>query len=550
MPTALGTLLSRGYFPRELPPPFGSSAFAAVVEAGLPSHFDLLLTKPTKSNPAFVTSPSVHNLARAGTLRRKLSIPNPVNQYQVAAQVLAGWKELSKHCRQSWISLTTPRYSKKGTGRVIAPLYSFTQIPLARARARAGCRCILSTDLNAFYPSIYTHSVPWALHGKKAAKKKKADYSLLGNRLDLALRNAQAQQTIGIPIGPDTSLVIAELLASAVDVSLPAHLQDNAFRYIDDFECGFMSSSQAESALAAVQNEFAEFELNLNPGKTRVLELPQTLEAFWIPHLRLFPIGKSSQRTDLLGFFGRAFELAKDHREEAILKYGIQRMRSVVIKEENWALYEDLLLGCLAVESGTTPAVVSELYRYRGSRPLEVARITRAFDRLIKHHAPQHHGSEVAWTIWFLANSDYRISREAAQLAVSIPDPIVALCCLFARDKGVIEAGVDWSKLEALMQADDLLGPHWLLAYEAGVKGWLTPVGRADHISSVSQFDFMRAQGVSFFDIHATLDIQLIAAETKTEGSLTDSVVDDFAFESEDDADEDEFDLSYFGDLW
>jgi hypothetical protein len=503
MATALARILGRGYFPKELPPPFQTLSFAAAVDAGLPPSFELLLTRPTRANPAFITSPGIHNLARAGTLRRRLSIPNPVNQYQLAAQVVAGWREIARFCRRSPISLTTPTFKVPGA-RPISAAKGFAEIPAARARARAGSRFILSTDLNAFYPSVYTHAIPWALHTKSVAKRDRGN-GLLGNRLDLALRNGQSGQTIGIPIGPDTSLVIAELLGTAVDLKLPEYVRRHAFRYIDDVECGFMNASDAEGALAAIQNEFAAFELSLNPRKTRVSELPQDVEAFWVPHLRLFRFEGSGQRLALLGFFGRAFELAKQHPQEAILKYAVQRMRSVTVSNANWSLYEDLLLGCLAIESGTTPAVVAELNRYRATRPLSADRITEVFNRLIAYHAPQHHGSEVAWSIWYLTISGYRISGGVGDAAVRVPDPVVSLCLLHARSLGLVDPGVDWSVLERQMTKEELLGPNWLLSYEARVKGWLPSRGAADHIAAVPQFAHLRGQGVTFYELAATL---------------------------------------------
>jgi hypothetical protein len=541
MAKALTELLSRGYFPKELPPPFNTRSFGAAVDGGLPPEFDLLLARPTKKNPAFVSQPSVHNLARAGTLRRKLSVPNPVNQYQIAKEVVRGWRQILRQCRKSPLSLTTPTFTKGMPGRAIAPAHDFRDIPSFRARTRAGCRFVLVTDLNAFYPSVYTHSIPWALHGKAYSKKTRGDYSLLGNRLDLALRNAQAQQTIGIPIGPDTSLAVAEILAAAVDERLPQYVQENSHRYIDDLECGFTHASEAESAIASIQNAFAEFELSLNPRKTHVTELPLPLEAFWVPHLRLFPIGAKSQRTDLLGFFGRAFELARANREEAILKYAIQRMRSVRVSAVNWPLYEDLLMNCLAVESGTTPSVASELYRYRASHPLNRDRIARAFGNLISHHAPQHHGSEVAWSIWFLADSGLDISAETAKVALAVPDSIVALCLLHARSLGRVQPGVDWAPLEALMTQDELLGPNWLIAYEAAIKGWLPSATGRDHIAAVPQFDVMRARNVSFYDTTAALDVKPVkASATHQADSSLDSSLGEF------EADLDEDDLASF----
>ena len=73
---------------------------------------------------------------------------------------------------------------------------------------------MLTTDLSRFFPTIYTHSVPWAFHSKSVAKKNKnPTLKYFGNLLDLALRQAQDGQTIGIPIGPDTSHMIAEAIA-------------------------------------------------------------------------------------------------------------------------------------------------------------------------------------------------------------------------------------------------------------------------------------------------------------------------------------------------
>jgi hypothetical protein len=70
---------------------------------------------------------------------------------------------------------------------------------------------VLQTDINLFYPSVYAHTMPWAIHGKATAKVNRAN-KLLGNLLDSLVRCGQDQQTIGIPIGPDTSLLLAEIL--------------------------------------------------------------------------------------------------------------------------------------------------------------------------------------------------------------------------------------------------------------------------------------------------------------------------------------------------
>lgn len=522
MTSPLSTILARGYFPKELPPPFNTKSFGVFAETA-PAVFHLDTSKQgSKSN--LVSRPAIHNLARTGTLRRKLTITNPVNQYQVARAVAEGWTELKAVCKQSPISLTTPRYLKHGA-RAINPRSPFDAIPLARARSRTASRYLLATDLSQFYPSIYTHSIPWALHTKAVAKSKPNDYSLLGNILDLAMRNGQDKQTIGIPIGPDTSLVIAEAILSAVDAQLSGAMRKRGFRYIDDIACGFRTIAEAEETLGHLQRLVGDLQLQLNPKKTRIIELPSELEASWVPHLRLFAfrsLTPGAQQRDLLSYFGRAFELAVSQREEAILRYSVQRMRSVSIFDKNWGLYESLLLQCLSVEPGTAPAVIGELYKYHLRMPLDRARITESLQQLIEDHAPLHHGSEVVWALWGAICLGCTLEAKVVEKSLLASDPCVALCALHVRAKGLTTGPVDVSPLEALMHDGELTDTQWLLAYEANVKGWLPNKGGKDFVTAHKHFGPMKAAGVSFYDETATLPIAVKAAVGQDYGDADD----------------------------
>jgi hypothetical protein len=79
---------------------------------------------------------------------------------------------------------------------------------------------LAATNISRFYHSLYTHSVAWAFHGKDVAKKdRKIDSSkVYFNRLDFILRQGQDGPTIGIPVGPDASRYVAQLLASKLNL--------------------------------------------------------------------------------------------------------------------------------------------------------------------------------------------------------------------------------------------------------------------------------------------------------------------------------------------
>ena len=95
--------------------------------------------------------------------------------------------------------------------------------------------------MTSFFPTIYTHTIPWALHTKPVAKankgKGKKSPQLLGNLLDIRCMSLQDGQTIGLPIGPDTSHILAELIRVAIDLELHSQLSSwpPGFRYVDDF---------------------------------------------------------------------------------------------------------------------------------------------------------------------------------------------------------------------------------------------------------------------------------------------------------------------------
>jgi len=52
------------------------------------------------------------------------------------------------------------------------------------------------------------------------------------------------------------------------------------------------------------------------------------------------------------------------------------------------------------------------------------------------------------------------------------------------------------------MNANGLYDEHWLLSYEANIKGWLPNAGGIDHVATDSNFGFLKENGVHFYDEH------------------------------------------------
>src|SRR4051794_35553463 len=95
----------------------------------------------------------------------------------------------------------------------------------------------------------------------------------VGNLIDLLCRNSQDGQTIGLPVGPDTSRMIAEIVGSAIDNEIQRRLdlpKDSAMRFVDDFCFGCNSKQLSENTIATVRRAAAELDLDLNNEKPRL----------------------------------------------------------------------------------------------------------------------------------------------------------------------------------------------------------------------------------------------------------------------------------------
>ena len=147
---------------------------------------------------------------------------------------------------------------------------------------------ILKTDIKNFYPSIYTHSIAWALHGKRFIRKpaNRYNYKLLGNRLDKLFQNALDGCTNGVPIGPVVSDLICEIIAVGADrvfskKLLAANIDCEIVRFKDDYRILAKSESDAKSAIKLLQAALKEFNLELSDEKTTISVLPDGLFREW-----------------------------------------------------------------------------------------------------------------------------------------------------------------------------------------------------------------------------------------------------------------------------
>jgi hypothetical protein len=191
MKLTLPGLLSHGYFPPELPPPFTTRTFALAVTGTKRSSLPQDFTKQGNEWRDFTS----FSLSRPGPLRRRLAIVNPIPYFRLATYVVSQQRILLQKVSASRLSLLKVGADHRGTLRRSE---SFEIIPARRAAIRVGKHFMLTADVSRFYPSIYTHAIDWAIRSKAAAKrglKKKGKNASVGAQLDKLIQACQNGQT-------------------------------------------------------------------------------------------------------------------------------------------------------------------------------------------------------------------------------------------------------------------------------------------------------------------------------------------------------------------
>ncbi|MGE3477669.1 MAG: RNA-directed DNA polymerase [Rhodospirillaceae bacterium] len=179
-----------------------------------------------------------------------------------------------------------------------------------REHIHAACPYALQADISRFFYTIYTHSIPWAVLGKEKVKSwhEARDARLekhWSSKLDKRLQACQSRETFGLPVGPDTSRLVAEILMNGVekDEEFANAIKGRPIcRLVDDYVVGFESESAAHHALTALRRALWNFNLQLNEQKSRVVSSRQPSLEKWrhdLDRMRVADANSKAQREDI-----------------------------------------------------------------------------------------------------------------------------------------------------------------------------------------------------------------------------------------------------------
>lgn len=177
---------------------------------------------------------------------------------------------------------------------------------------------LIKFDINRCFPSIYTHSISWAVKGKEFSKENKGSFSF-DSSFDNLMTQVNYQETNGIVVGPEFSRIFAEIILQQIDLDISNAIKEKNIssdkfairRYVDDYFLFTRDESLCNSIFEIAQNCLKNYKLYVNESKTEKLSLPfltpQTIAKTdilnvlhnsilsWLNHLKKICINQESE---------------------------------------------------------------------------------------------------------------------------------------------------------------------------------------------------------------------------------------------------------------
>lgn len=327
---ALTGLLDYGLFSSKIPPCFRSTGLSSFVKNELGG----ILAENDDKKLRKTLDKYSHDYIRYESLRdtnipRGMGIPHPESYGLQVLAITKHWEEILKHCNKPNVIFSRVYVRKLAdTALVFEMNYKGSeryQYEEEEILWRSETSHIVKADIASCFPSIYTHSIPWALHGKLAAKSSN-NLLISGNLLDKCTQNTRDRQTNGLIIGPHASNIISEIILTTIDHQLQELGYKKVIRHIDDYVFYASSVEEGEKFIKDLSLLLRNFEMSLNDKKTTILALPNQHLEDWINELNLFyfPENQEIKFSQIRIFLDLVLRLCKGVSKSTPLNYALK----------------------------------------------------------------------------------------------------------------------------------------------------------------------------------------------------------------------------------
>ncbi|MBW7877502.1 MAG: RNA-directed DNA polymerase [Candidatus Cloacimonetes bacterium] len=234
---------------------------------------------------------------------RAISIMHPVAQFQVCEFYSKYEDIIEYYCTRSQHSLRYPYrvasrfYGKAQKGRVgtvgvetvdeepvvASSYFKYKQHAFLHQffesydyhRLEKKFPSMLQVDIAKCFPSIYTHSIGWAVKGKRLAKTR--SHGSFDVDFDRLMQLTNYKETNGIIVGPEVCRIFAEVILQKIDINLVAVMNKKGWdvskhydfrRYVDDYFVFYSSEGVRSDFVHVLESCLLEYKMYLNEAKT------------------------------------------------------------------------------------------------------------------------------------------------------------------------------------------------------------------------------------------------------------------------------------------
>ena len=274
----------------------------------------------------------------------------------------------------------------------------------------------MNADISLFFPSIYTHSIPWALVGHSEAKANQGNGKKWYNQLDKYQAQMQRKETKGIPIGPATSTIISELILFKIDNVL----RDKEYTFTrlgDDYECYCETEEEGNMFLKHFEQELRKYLLNLNALKVRIEKLPLGYQPEWkielkyrLPSRDIIP-----KQRELANFLEYAIKLQNYHPNSPALKYAARSLTQN-INETNVNVFFEYMISIVI----HNPTILPILCKVAEKHQDVISDMD--FEQILRHFLKYQCSDAICWILYLIGICGKEISDELANAVIDSKD--------------------------------------------------------------------------------------------------------------------------------
>jgi hypothetical protein len=291
------------------------------------------------------------------------------------------------------------------------------------------------------------------------------------------------------------------------------------YRYFDDYFLYFSRKERADEVLRYLQSTLNDFQLTLNETKTIISQYPLPFDSVWATSISSFNLrnGEKEQEKDLWKYFNLVFDLFQKYINDSVLIYALRKIENYSIDNNNWNLFQSLILKCTILDPRTIKDVIRILLANKTH--VEIKNIESVIEQLFDYHIFKDHSYEIAWTLWLAKTFNIKIKDEHAKNILNSNDVIPIILALDLKQKGLIYTKIDTTHLIEGLTKESLYEEKWLLTYESIIKGWLTP-NDINILDDDPYFKILKNNGVIFYDETKQLspiEVQIVPTNNQVE---------------------------------